>query len=451
MRDVYLHPTVTALAALAGAGARDWRRPRCPAPSSGRAQRRRHLLCGSGAAAAVPRVGHRRVGPDGRPRSEWLRRAATFVEPVGSAPWWSPPRRSAATSCCRSAAKWLLVGRCTAEEFPLWGLALPALLGGQELILRANPLAVFVGSPLYNLYLRALGARIGARRRRPHPRRSRCARTCSRSAPARSSARTRISAATGPSPGEIQTGPVTSARDVVVGEQIAARHRCGAWATVPSSGTPRRCSPGRWCRPARAGTARPPSRRDVDYRLVAARAVRAAAPVRLRAVAAAERAGPVRPARPRAGAVLRSSASRCSPRLIEPGTTTADDPAVHLQVLGYVAVLFVRRRSSPGSSSSPPSRAWCSGGLRRDAVHPLYGIRYWLHRIDRADDELRVLQRRCSATARRSCTTCGRSGTGSAGRWCRPARTSASRVQAREPVPQRGSAAGRWSRTGCRS
>ena len=27
---------------------------------------------------------------------------------------------------------------------------------------RANPLAVFVGSPLYNVYLRCLGARVGA-------------------------------------------------------------------------------------------------------------------------------------------------------------------------------------------------------------------------------------------------------------------------------------------------
>ena len=136
---------------------------------------------------------------------------------------------------------------------------LPPLLAGQD----ADPIepagARSLGSPLYVLYLRALGAQIGrgvtifSRARagvhRPAHHRRR----------ARSSARTRSSPATARTPALIQTGPVTLGRDVFVGEatvlDIGPR-----WATGPSSATPRRCTPARRCRPASAGTARPRSR-----------------------------------------------------------------------------------------------------------------------------------------------------------------------------------------------
>jgi non-ribosomal peptide synthetase-like protein len=57
-------------------------------------------------------------------------------------------------------AKWLFVGRWTAREFPLWGAQYLRFWLVKALI-RANPMVLFVGSPLYNVYLRALGARIG--------------------------------------------------------------------------------------------------------------------------------------------------------------------------------------------------------------------------------------------------------------------------------------------------
>ncbi|MFE3636698.1 Pls/PosA family non-ribosomal peptide synthetase [Streptomyces sp. NPDC059168] len=58
------------------------------------------------------------------------------------------------------AAKWVLVGRWKPGEFPLWGLRYYRfwLL---KVLLHANPMVLFVGNPLYVLYLRALGARIG--------------------------------------------------------------------------------------------------------------------------------------------------------------------------------------------------------------------------------------------------------------------------------------------------
>jgi non-ribosomal peptide synthetase-like protein len=58
------------------------------------------------------------------------------------------------------AAKWLLLGRCTRERIPIWSLRY-FRFWLVKWLMRSAPVAVFVGSPLYNLYLRALGAKIG--------------------------------------------------------------------------------------------------------------------------------------------------------------------------------------------------------------------------------------------------------------------------------------------------
>src|SRR5690606_18340997 len=58
------------------------------------------------------------------------------------------------------ALKWLLIGRWKTERFPVWSLryfrfwVVKPLLG-------VSPMRVFNGTPLFNLYLRLLGARIG--------------------------------------------------------------------------------------------------------------------------------------------------------------------------------------------------------------------------------------------------------------------------------------------------
>ncbi|MEU1595996.1 Pls/PosA family non-ribosomal peptide synthetase [Streptomyces sp. NPDC005708] len=58
------------------------------------------------------------------------------------------------------AAKWILIGRWKSHEFPVWS---PTYLRFWivKVLLHANPMIFFVGNPLYVLYLRALGARIG--------------------------------------------------------------------------------------------------------------------------------------------------------------------------------------------------------------------------------------------------------------------------------------------------
>jgi non-ribosomal peptide synthetase-like protein len=58
------------------------------------------------------------------------------------------------------AAKWLLIGRWKASEFPVWGLTYVRFWVVKALI-HTNPMILFTGTPLYVLYLRALGARIG--------------------------------------------------------------------------------------------------------------------------------------------------------------------------------------------------------------------------------------------------------------------------------------------------
>ncbi|WP_019997565.1 Pls/PosA family non-ribosomal peptide synthetase [Aureimonas ureilytica] len=57
-------------------------------------------------------------------------------------------------------AKWLLIGRWKPEAFPLWGLRYYRFWVVQTLI-RTAPVVLFKGSPLYSLYLKLLGARIG--------------------------------------------------------------------------------------------------------------------------------------------------------------------------------------------------------------------------------------------------------------------------------------------------
>ncbi|HSU69294.1 MAG TPA: Pls/PosA family non-ribosomal peptide synthetase, partial [Tepidisphaeraceae bacterium] len=60
-------------------------------------------------------------------------------------------------------AKWLIIGRWKPERLRLWSLGYVRFWIVKTLI-RSNPgVYLFVGSPLYGLYLRALGAKIGAR------------------------------------------------------------------------------------------------------------------------------------------------------------------------------------------------------------------------------------------------------------------------------------------------
>jgi non-ribosomal peptide synthetase-like protein len=57
-------------------------------------------------------------------------------------------------------AKWVLVGRWTPRQIRVWSMTYLRFWVVKVLV-RSSPLALFVGSPLYVLYLRALGAKVG--------------------------------------------------------------------------------------------------------------------------------------------------------------------------------------------------------------------------------------------------------------------------------------------------
>ena len=154
VRDVYRHPNVRALAAaLSGPPAGAARVE--PAARSGSG---RYLLCGlaqvlvflafaCGLGLAVE-AGFRWIGgADGV--------VGLYVRAVQSAAC-----ALVLLAVAPIAAKWLLVGRWKPREIPLWGWAYLRFWTVKALI-GFSPLPLLTGSPLYSLYLRALGARIG--------------------------------------------------------------------------------------------------------------------------------------------------------------------------------------------------------------------------------------------------------------------------------------------------
>jgi non-ribosomal peptide synthetase-like protein len=159
IRDVYGHPTVRSLAAaLAEAPAPPAAAPVPPPEATAPGSTPRYVLCGALqllvfagyclAAALGSAQGYAWVADGSGPVEVYLRSAvfgglglvALCLLPV--------------------VAKWLLIGRWKPAEFPVWG---PAYLRFWivKALLHTSPTALLVGNPLYVLYLRALGARIG--------------------------------------------------------------------------------------------------------------------------------------------------------------------------------------------------------------------------------------------------------------------------------------------------
>ncbi|MFI1356587.1 Pls/PosA family non-ribosomal peptide synthetase [Streptomyces sp. NPDC020898] len=114
-------------------------------------------------------------------------------------------------------AKWVLIGRWKAVEFPVWSLAYLRFWTVKAL-LHANPMILFAGNPLYVLYLRALGARIGKGVTILSPSLPVCTDllTVGAGTVIRKDSSFLCYRAVG---GRIQTGPVTLGRDVYVGEK----------------------------------------------------------------------------------------------------------------------------------------------------------------------------------------------------------------------------------------
>ncbi|MEU9450888.1 Pls/PosA family non-ribosomal peptide synthetase [Streptomyces sp. NPDC048277] len=160
MRDIYRHPTIHSLAAALGEAAPVPAEPvSAPsAPERPRGNRWSHLLCGtlqllvflgysfvSGFATAV---GYEWIATGKGVADIYLR--SLLFGGIGFVALCAFP----------VVAKWLLVGRWRPGEFPVWGLAY-VRFWIVKVLLHANPMVLLTGTPLYVLYLRALGARIG--------------------------------------------------------------------------------------------------------------------------------------------------------------------------------------------------------------------------------------------------------------------------------------------------
>jgi non-ribosomal peptide synthetase-like protein len=167
MKDIYRYPTIRSLAAALAEtvptpeSPRDQHRtgsaaPQEPPPT--RVSRAAYVLCGT--CQLLIFLGYSFVaGLVGTRGYDWIATATGLVDAYLRSVLFGG---GAFVALCLFpvAAKWILVGRWKPREFPLWG---PAYLRFWlvKVLLHANPMVFFVGNPLYVLYLRALGARIG--------------------------------------------------------------------------------------------------------------------------------------------------------------------------------------------------------------------------------------------------------------------------------------------------
>lgn len=161
MQDIYRHPTIRSLAAALADGS----------PGSSRSQASaaiepatptytlEYIVCG--ALQALFLLGYSSVALLGiQAGYDWVAAGANAVAIylrlvlAGTAAFL-------AVSALPIAAKWVLIGRWRPQQIRLWSLEYVRFWAVKTLI-RSSPAArLFIGTPLYNLYLKALGARIG--------------------------------------------------------------------------------------------------------------------------------------------------------------------------------------------------------------------------------------------------------------------------------------------------
>ena len=163
MKDIYRHPTIGSLAAALADAAATSAKPSVPAPIAVATptSTREYVLCG--ALQALFYVGYSYVGVFAAIEGyQWLVAGAEGVERVLRLVLFGGV---AFLFVCAVpiAAKWLLIGRWRPQQIRFWSLAYVRFWVVKSLIWSNPGVYLFVGSPLYGLYLRALGAKVGPR------------------------------------------------------------------------------------------------------------------------------------------------------------------------------------------------------------------------------------------------------------------------------------------------
>ena len=372
MKDMYLHPTVSQLGALVGDGAAPLADDRVE--DVVRTPTLRYVLCG--AAQVLLFLAHTCLMAFILVVSlQWLY-AADGVGEVWRRAVLLSIGGFLVLSTLPIVVKWLLIGRWTVQEFPLWG-ARYLRFWFVKLLLRANPMVFFAGSPLYNVYLRALGGRVG-----------KGAVVLTRNLPACTDLVT-IGAGTivrkdsffngyRAQAGRIRTGTVRLGRDAVVCENtvididagMGDRAQLGHSSTLQS---------GQSVPDGENWHGNPARRCEVDYlRVSPARCgqLRRFGYATLQMVNVLVLYAPL-------GLVLVVEflpRLPLLPRLMQPGETAIGEVRFYRDVLLYVSVLFVAGLVLGLLSVSTVPRL-LRPVVRPDTVYPLYGIRFWVHRV----------------------------------------------------------------------
>lgn len=161
MKDIYRHPTIRKLAASFEDQAPASSKPvPSPLPASTPISSREYIICG--ALQALFYLVYSYLGVLAAVEGyQWLVGETAGVEKIlrlvlfGSAIFL-------VMCAIPLAAKWLLIGRWKPQHIRLWSLRYVRFWIVKTLI-RSNPAPyLFIGTPLYGLYLRALGAKVGA-------------------------------------------------------------------------------------------------------------------------------------------------------------------------------------------------------------------------------------------------------------------------------------------------
>lgn len=273
-------------------------------------------------------------------------------------------------------AKWILIGRWKPQEIPVWSVAYVRFWLVRTLVQRNLLVLVFAGSPLYSLYLRALGAKVG-----------RGASIFTLNVPVCTDLLT-IGAGTvirkdsflngyRAHAGVIQTGAVTLGSDVFVGEvtvldidtsmgdgaQLGHTSALHAGQSVPAGA--------RW-----HGSPAQPT--DVDYRGLPAETTGTTRRVAYAAFQLLTLVGVYLPLAIGGSTLLLLELPQLSV-LFEPGTAELSSGAFYLHVLEASALVFFGSMVAGLLVVATVPRL-LNLALRPDRVYPLYGVRYGLHR-----------------------------------------------------------------------
>ena len=162
MKDIYQHSTIRSLATALTGAAPTPVEPSAPASAPVKVARRastlEYLLCG--ALQLLTFLGYAYLTALVAVRGyEWVSAGSGVVDlylrsvAYGTASF-------VALCTLPIVAKWVLIGRWKPREIPVWSLGYFRFWFVKTLV-RSNPLVLFVGSPLYVLYLKALGAKVG--------------------------------------------------------------------------------------------------------------------------------------------------------------------------------------------------------------------------------------------------------------------------------------------------